>query len=177
MIKRFLSVLILTLCVSAAAFSAEAPIQVNTTVKEQPAPVAAAEPLSHYKEIAPLTLVNTPAKYLNKNVKLKAKFDKFSTIGLDYPPVKRDAKTYISFLIKRENANYNIPLSELKLIIKRDYAEKEMVNIEQGDDIEIYGNVFSTALGDPWVSVEKIVILTEHKDKDKDKENKDADKK
>ena len=131
-------------------------------------------PTENYKIVSPLDLVNTPQKYLNKQVKFRAKFDKFSTLGLDYPPVKKDAKTYISFLIKRENVTtYNIPLSELKLIIKRDYAEKEMVNIEQGDEIEIYGNVFSTALGDPWVNVEKIIILTPHKNK----EVKEVDKK
>lgn len=131
----------------------------------------------NYKSVSPLELVNAPSRFLNKQIKMKAKFDKFSTIGLDYPPVKRDAKTYISFLIKRENVTtYNIPLSELKLIIKRDYAEKEMVNIEQGDEIEIYGNVFSTALGDPWVNVDKITILTQHKNKE-NKENKEVDKK
>ena len=44
-----------------------------------------------------------------------------------------------------------------------------MVKIEAGDSIEIYGTVFSTALGDPWVDVEKIVILTSQKtDKVKD---------
>ena len=125
----------------------------------------------NYKTVSPLVLVDAPNKYLNKDVKLLAKFDKFSTIGLDYPPVKRDAKTYISFLIKRENVTtYNIPLSEIKLIIKRDYAEKEMVNIEQGDEIEIYGNVFSNALGDPWVDVQKIKILTVKEKKDKKEE-------
>ena len=133
-----------------------------------PTPVIQEE---NYKEVSPLELVNAPHRYLNKDVKLLAKFDKFSTIGLDYPPVKRDAKTYISFLIKRENVTtYNIPLSELKLIIKRDYAEKEMVNIEQGDKIEIYGNVFSNALGDPWVDVQKIKILTKKEKKDNKEE-------
>lgn len=166
MIKKFFSIVFAILFLAAtAANAAEPPVLEQPIVNEKIGEIQN----SKYKEVAAFALVSNPSKYLSKDVKIKAKFDKFSTIGLDYPPVKRDAKTYISFLIKRENANYNIPLSELKLIIKRDYAEKEMVNIEAGDDIEIYGNVFSTALGDPWVSVERIVILTQHKDKEADK--------
>jgi len=121
-----------------------------------------------YKQVDSLDLVANPSKYMNKRIKINAKFDKFSALGLDYPPANRDAKTYISFLIKRENVKgYNIPLSELKLILKRDYAEKELVNIETGDEIEIYGNVFCVALGDPWVDVEKVTILTPKENKDK----------
>ena len=73
-----------------------------------------------------------------------------------------------SFLIKREDVtNYNIPLSELKLIVKRDYAEKELVNLEAGDEIEIYGKVFCLALGDPWVDVDQVKILTIKENKEK----------
>ena len=56
-----------------------------------------------FKKVNPLNLVESPQKFLNKNIKMLAKFDKFATIGLDYPPTNRDTKTYISFLIKREN--------------------------------------------------------------------------
>jgi len=120
-----------------------------------------------YKDVEPLTLVAQPQKYLNQRIRMKAKFDKFSALGLDYEPVNRAAKAHISFLIKRDNVtNYNIPLSELKLILKRDYAEKALVNIESGDEIVIYGNVFSIALGDPWVDVEKVVIVTVKNKKD-----------
>ena len=103
---------------------------------------------------------------MGKKVKMLAHFDKFSTIGLDYEPANKNSKDYISFLIKREDVvNYNIPLSELKLIVKRDYAEKELVNIETGDEIEILGNVFCLALGDAWVDVEQVKILTVKDDK------------
>ncbi|MCR4881133.1 MAG: hypothetical protein K6A44_04185 [bacterium] len=172
MFKKFLVILFAAIFWGTTAINAAEPPVLDKPVANEKIEEVQVQ-VSKYKEVAPLNLVSTPAKYLNKDVKIKAKFDKFSTIGLDYPPIKRDAKTYISFLIKRENANYNIPLSELKLIIKRDYAEKEMVNVEQGDEIEIYGNVFSNALGDPWVSVDKITILTVHPDKEK----KEADKK
>ncbi len=124
--------------------------------------------VTKYKKVDALQLVASPAKYMDKCIKITAKFDKFAAIGLDYPPANRPLKDYISFLIKREDVqNYNIPLSELKLILKRDYAEKELVNLETGDEIEIYGKVFCLALGDPWVDVEKVVILTPKKDKEK----------
>ena len=124
-----------------------------------------------YKDVKPNELVANPSKYLNKKIKFKAHFDKFSTLGLDYPPVNRPVKDYISFLIKRDEIkNYNIPLSELKLIVKRTYAEKELLKLENKDEIEVYGKVFSKALGDPWVDVEKIIILTPKKTDD-NKEN------
>ncbi len=175
--KKLLLMFFVTLFIaSAGTFAADAPILLETPAKVETSKqviLPQIEQVSEYKDVSALALVDSPSKYLNKNVKIKAKFDKFSTIGLDYPPVKKDAKTYISFLIKRENVTaYNIPLSELKLIIKRDYAEKEMLNVEQGDDMEIYGKVFSVALGDPWVSVDKVKILTVHNDKENSEVNK-----
>jgi len=121
-----------------------------------------------HKKVDALALVANPQKYMDKKIRIKAKFDKFSAIGLDYEPAARPAKEYISFLIKREDVtNYNIPLSELKLIVKRDYAEKELVNLEAGDEIEIYGKVFCLALGDPWVDVDQVKILTIKENKEK----------
>lgn len=178
--KKFLAILLVIAFITPLSVNAaEPPILMDTPAKEEinkpviTEQVNAVQPQT-YKEVSPLALVDAPHKYLNKQIKIKGVFDKYTALGLDYPPIKRDAKTYISFLIKRENVTaYNIPLSELKLIAKRDYAEKEMLNIEQGDEIEIYGNVFSTAIGDPWVSVDKVVCLTVHKDKEK----KETDKK
>ena len=127
--------------------------------------------LSEYKKVSAADLVAHPSKYMDKKIKLTGKFDKFTAIGLDYPPVNRDAKNHISFMIRKSSGSgYIIPFSELKLIVKRDYAEKELINIETGDDIEIYGKVFSKALGDPWVDVERVVILNA-KDKKTDKNN------
>ena len=175
MIKRYFLILTALLLFANTVYAEEITLDKDTPAKTVvQTPVI---PQEEYKEVSALALVDAPAKYLNKPIKIKAKFDKFTALGLDYPPVKRDAKTYISFLIKRENVTaYNIPLSELKLIVKRDYAEKEMVNVEQGDDIIIYGSVFSTAIGDPWVNVDRVTCITQHKDKDKDKNN-DNDKK
>lgn len=142
----------------------KAKITENQTIKDE----------TIFKKITPLQLVNNPEKYLNKKIQMIAKFDKFSTIGLDYPPTNKDTKTYISFLVKRENVtDYNIPLSELKLIVKRSYAEKELVKLESSNQIEIYGTVFSTALGDPWVDVEKIIILNQNNEEETTKEIKE----
>lgn len=115
-----------------------------------------------YETVHPLDLTKNPRKYLNKKIKLTALFDKFTSIGLDYEPVNRSSKDYISFMIKRPDIigkNYTIPLSELKLILPRDKAEK-LIDLESGDKIELFGTVFSTTLNDPWVDVDEIKILT-----------------
>ncbi|MDD3013008.1 MAG: hypothetical protein PHC34_04825 [Candidatus Gastranaerophilales bacterium] len=114
----------------------------------------------NYKQVNALDLVGSPQNYLNKKIKIDATFDKFSTLGLDYKAAMRESKNYISFLIKRTDITSNtIPLSELKLIIKREKAEK-LINLESGDKIELTGNVFSNALNDPWVDVDNIKVLS-----------------
>ena len=76
---------------------------------------------------------------------------------------------YISFLIQREDVvGHIVPLTEMKLIVKRDYAEK-FIERDTGDKIEITGKVFSNALGDPWVDVSKITILQKKPSSDKNK--------
>jgi len=113
-----------------------------------------------FKTISPIELVSKPGDYINNKIKIVATFDKFSTLGLDYKPAMRDSKKYISFLIKRPDiSDHTIPLSELKLIIKRDKAEK-LIDMESGDKIELTGEVFSSALNDPWVDVDNIKILS-----------------
>lgn len=120
----------------------------------------AADNLDSFKQVNPLELVSTPQTFLNQKIKINATFDKFSTLGLDYKPAMRESKNYISFLIRRPDVTENtIPLSELKLIIKRDKAEK-LIDLESGDKIEFTGNVFSDALGDPWVDVENIKVIS-----------------
>lgn len=123
-----------------------------------------------YQTVSALDLVAKNDFYLNKNVRIIAVFNKFSTLGLDYKPALRDSKDYISFLIRRKNyADYTIPLSELKIFIKRDKAEK-LVDLESGDKIEIKGKVFSTALGDTWMDAEEVKILEQKNKKEvKDK--------
>ena len=129
------------------------------------APVSTAAPLN----AAPLSVVAAPQKYLNKTIVMKATFDKFSTLGLDYKKALRSSADYIGFLIQRDDVvDHNVPLSEMKLFIKRDYAEKFM-ELDTGDKIEITGKVFSNALGDPWVDVSKITIIQKKPNPEKDK--------
>ena len=106
----------------------------------------------------PLSIVDSPKTYLNKTVIMKAKFDKFSTLGLDYKPAFKSSDDYISFLIKRDDTTHDIPLSEMKLFLKRDLAEK-FIDLKTDDEIEIKGKVFSDALGDAWIDVSELKII------------------
>ena len=108
--------------------------------------------------VKPLSVVNSPSIYLNRRIIMNAKFDKFSTLGLDYKPALRSSEKYISFLIKRDDTQYNIPLSEMKLFMKRDAAEK-FIDLKTNDEIKISGTVFSDALGDAWVDVDSITVI------------------
>lgn len=121
-----------------------------------------------YLSVNPLDLVARPNFYLNKNVKIRAKFDKFATLGLDYKPAMRSSEKYISFLIQRPDVfDHNIPLSELKIFLSRTEAEKH-IDLNSGDVVEFQGTVFSNALGDPWMDVDKFtVISTKPKDENK----------
>ena len=113
-----------------------------------------------YNSVNPLDLVSRPNFYLNKYVKIRAKFDKFSTLGLDYKPAMRSSEKYISFLIQRPDiADHNIPLSELKIFLDRTKAEK-FIDLNSGDVIEFSGKVFSTALGDPWMDAENFIVIS-----------------
>ena len=128
-------------------------------VSANPAPVqTATQQAVNVVSVSPLTVVANPSSYLNKTVLMKAKFDKFSTLGLDYKPAFKSSEDYISFLIRRDDSNHDIPLSEMKLFLKRDVAEK-FIDLKTDDEIEIKGKVFSSALGDAWVDVSELKIV------------------
>lgn len=116
--------------------------------------------------VKPLTVVNSPSTYLNKTIIMDAKFDKFSTLGLDYKSAMKSSKDYISFLIKRDDTTFNIPLSEMKLFLKRSTAEK-FIDLKTNDEIQIKGTVFSDALGDAWVDVSELKITKKAPDAEK----------
>lgn len=106
----------------------------------------------------PLTIVASPKSFLNKTVTMNAKFDKFSTLGLDYKPAMKSSEQYISFLIKRNDTTFDIPLSEMKLFLKREQAEK-LIDLKTNDEIKITGTVFSDALGDAWIDVSNLTLM------------------
>lgn len=121
------------------------------------------EPVINALSVSSLDLVANPAKFLNQDIIINATFDKFSTFGLDYKKALRPSADYICFLIQRDDyTDHNVPLSELKLFLKRDYAEK-FIDLDTGDKIEITGKVFSDALGDAWVDVSKINVVKKAK--------------
>jgi len=113
--------------------------------------------------VKPLDVVDDPARYLNRIITMNATFDKFSILGLDYKPALRENANYIGFLIQRDDVlDHDVPLSEMKLFLKREYAEK-FIDLDTGDKIQIKGKVFSTALNDPWIDVNEIIILKKAK--------------
>ncbi len=118
------------------------------------------KPTYTYTPVNALTLVKNPNVFLNKRVKITAKFDKFSSLGLDYKPAMKSSDKYITFLIRRDDAQNDIPLSELKNFMKRELAEK-YIDLETDDVIEYSGLVFSTALGDAWLEVEDFKIISQ----------------
>lgn len=114
-----------------------------------------------YQPANSLDIVLHPTKYLNKRVTIKGKFDKFSTLGLDYKPAYRSSDKYITFLIKRDDViNHTVPLSEMKNFLEREVAEK-YIDLKSGDEIQYSGVVFSDALGDAWINVEKFSVLNQ----------------
>lgn len=124
----------------------------------------------NYTTVNPLDVVANPYRFLNKNIRIKAKFDKFSTLGLDYPQAMRSSEKYISFLIERPDVtNHNIPFSEMKIFLKKEVAEKH-IDLDAGDEIEFTGKVFSAALGDPWIDVDYFTVLTQKTKKAEEKQ-------
>lgn len=112
-----------------------------------------------------LDVVNSPQRYLNKTIVMDVNFDKFSTLGLDYKPVMRNSQDFIGILIKRDDVvDHIVPLSEMKIFLKRDLAEKN-IDLETEDRIRLTGKVFSVVLGDPWIDVSAIEVLQKAKNK------------
>ena len=154
-IKTLTIILALILGINVYAATSSSQIAVNTTT-----PTQSTQTVQNYITVNPLDVVARPNFYLNKNIKIKAKFDKFSTLGLDYKPVMRSSENYISFLIQRPDVtDHNIPLSELKIFLNRTEAEKH-IDLNSGDVIEFTGKVFSNALGDPWMDVDKFTVIS-----------------
>ncbi|MCQ2789120.1 MAG: hypothetical protein MJ229_01955 [bacterium] len=134
--------------------------KVQTQVVKGVALQAAADTKTYAIKVNPIEVVNNPKKYLNKKVTITAKFDKFSTLGLDYKPAYRDSEKYITFLIQRSSVNgHVIPLSEMKNFISRKVAEK-FIDLKSGDVVEYTGTVFSDALSDTWIDVEKFRVVS-----------------
>ena len=112
-------------------------------------------------------LLEKPDSYIERKIKFRGKFSSFTTLALDYEPALRKSKDYISLAIFRTDSK--IPLSELKLAYPVKEAKENQVirELEEGDLIEIYGQVFSAALDEPWVDILSIKKIESASDKDK----------
>ena len=163
--NRRIKLLIVTI-VTALTFSGQVIAQ-NAAPAAKPVQT---EQQTVYTLVNALDVVAAPSKYLNKNITIKGKFDKFSTLGLDYAPAMRSSENYITFLIQRDDVkDHNIPLSEMKIFLKRAEAEKH-IDLNAGDVIEFSGKVFSNALGDVWMDAEKFTVVSTQKTKEEVKQ-------
>ena len=142
---------------NAAVQTIKQPAKPQVNIQKTPAPRIYA---TGYEAVNPLDIVANPTKYLNRRVKIRAKFNKFTTLGLDYKPAYRSSDKYITFLIRRSDiTNHTIPLSEMKNFLIREVAEK-YIELKSGDEIEYNGVVFSDALGDAWINVDNFTVLS-----------------
>jgi len=120
--------------------------------------------------VTPQELVEKPHEFLGKNVKFDATFSNFSNLALDYKPAMRSSKTYLSFLVFRPNSK--VPLSELKIAMalpkEKDPENKVLGNLKEGDQLELVGKVFSTALDDPWLDVARLKVIAKAPEEKKD---------
>lgn len=160
-IKYIRSVIVLLVC----AFALTTSNICTDYVTAQPVVQDVKTEVVQKTSLSPMALVASPKSYLGQNVIFDATFDKFSTLGLDYKPAFKSSESYISFLVKREDTSYDIPLSEMKLFLKRDEAEK-FIDLKTNDKIQITGNVFSDALGDVWIDVSKLVLIKKASEKE-----------
>jgi hypothetical protein len=125
---------------------------------------AAAKPEPVIPDVQSVTtdqLVDKPHEYLNKNIRFTALFASFSNLALDYKPALRAAKNNVSFLVYR--ANSKIPYSEIKLAMpmpkETDPENHLLLSLKDGDELEVTGKVFATALDEPWVDVLRLKRL------------------
>lgn len=131
--------------------------------KQTAAPAAKPVQTPSYLTVTPIEVVENPQFYLNKSIKMNATFDKFSTLGLDYKPALRKSEDYIGILIRRDDVTDHVmPLPEMKIFLKRKEAEK-FIELESGDKVSICGKVFSTAMGDPWIEITKLTVISSKK--------------
>ena len=143
------------------------------TAKEKKEPINE----SDFQPVLVGVLLENPQNYIGKKIKFRGKFSSFTTLALDYKPAMRAAKDYISISIFRTDSK--IPLSELKLAYPVKEAKEDLVirELEEGDLLEIYGQVFSAALDEPWVDILQIkMIESAPKKSDDKKEVKGAEK-
>ena len=113
---------------------------------------------SESKTVSVKDLVKDPERWLNQEICFTGKFSSFTNLALDYPKAMRSHNKYISLTLYRPSTE--IPLGELKLAMDIETAQKHegILKIEKGDTVNIKGNVFGMALGEPWIDIIQIKI-------------------
>lgn len=166
--KKSIRVLFLILAFAGVLFNFNDMTSVQAeviTLKTKPQPVKSAPvvkkaTVATTNLVSPVDVVKNPERYLNKDITFNAEFVAFTALGLDYKPAFKDSNKNIGVLIRRNDVyDHVIPLSEMKIFLSRELAEKNM-EIEAGDKVKITGRVFSTALGDPWVDVKTFTVTS-----------------
>lgn len=104
---------------------------------------------------SPNDLVCSPCDYLNKDVTFEGRFATFTVLGLDYAPALRKSDNYVGLLVFNTQTDSKVPLSELKMFLKRSEIEK-FIDLKAGDKITVTGHVFSNALGDVWMDIREL---------------------
>ncbi|MDR3614486.1 MAG: hypothetical protein P4L53_13070 [Candidatus Obscuribacterales bacterium] len=123
-------------------------------------------------------LTEKPHDYLNKNVRFSAIFASFSTLPLDYKPAMRPAKSHVGLLVYRPNSK--IPYSEIKLAMpmpkEKEPENKVLMDLHDGDTVEIVGKEFATPLDEPWLDVLRLKKTASGPESKKDSEAKEKEK-
>ena len=111
-----------------------------------------------YATVESLSVVKAPKDFLGKKIQFAGTFSGFSGLGLDYPKAMRAGKDYVNLLVRRPDVTAaNIPMGELKLFYPRKKSEA-VKDLNVGDQVLVYGQVFSSALNEPWVDVDQLDI-------------------
>lgn len=104
-------------------------------------------------------LISEPQNFLNKKIFIEGDFYAYSTLSLDYEPAMKSAKDYIGIVLSRPDQK-EIPLVELKISALLEKFKKESISIEHGDRVSIKAKVYAIALGEPWLDIEEIEVVT-----------------
>jgi hypothetical protein len=135
-------------------------------------------PIADVQNVTTDQLTEKPHDYLNKNVRFSAIFASFSTLPLDYKPAMRPAKSHVGLLVYRPNSK--IPYSEIKLAMpmpkEKEPENKVLMDLHDGDTVEIIGKEFATPLDEPWLDVLRLKKTASGPDSKKDAEAKEKEK-
>ena len=111
--KKYLIYALTALLIGGGAYGVFSAVNAaqHSSAKKAPVKAAAVQNPNVVTTVTPDELINDAQKYLNRNIKMNATFDKFSTLGLDYKPALRSSEDYIGILIRKSDiTDYVMPL-------------------------------------------------------------------